>query len=125
MLGQLLRQAGYLTHEFRPVATEKLVQAVSRYNPSIVCISSIAPFAVADARLLCRRLRASTAMPDVEIVMGFWSLESNIAEQRLGPGCQGAVVTSLAEAVKRIRELNPSPISPDASAESPLQKLSV
>jgi predicted PurR-regulated permease PerM len=125
MLGQLLRQDGYFTHEFRPGATEKLVQAVSHYKPGIVCISSIAPFAVADARLLCRRLRASACMPDVQIVMGLWSLENSTAEQRLGPGYQGAVVTNLSEAVKRIRELTHSPGEPDASAESPLQKLTV
>jgi predicted PurR-regulated permease PerM len=104
MLAQLLRQAGYRVRVFRPgVVPEGMIMAVSREECGIACISSISPFAVGEARLLCKRLRATIS--GLQIVMGLWNFEGNAARQRLGPGCSGLVTTTLSEALEQIRRL--------------------
>jgi predicted PurR-regulated permease PerM len=104
MLAQLLRQAGYRARVFRPgVVPEGMIMAVAREECGIACISSISPFAIGEARLLCKRLRATIS--GLQIVMGLWSFESDAARQRLGPGFSGLVTTTLSDALEQIRRL--------------------
>jgi predicted PurR-regulated permease PerM len=103
MLSQLLRQAGITSREIRSAPSERTVQSIQRIGTKLVCISSISTSSVAEARILCRRLRANTE--ELRIVMGFWSIDSSVAQQRLGAGCISPVVATLAEAVIRVRQL--------------------
>jgi hypothetical protein len=80
-----------------------MIMAVVREECGIACISSISPFAIGEARLLCKRLRASIS--GLPIVMGLWNFESDVARQRLGPGCSGVVTTTLSDALEQIRRL--------------------
>ena len=102
MLAQLLRQAGSTTRMFKAGLPEAMLPELSRGDYGIVCVSSISPFSVSEARSLCKRLRASAS--GLQIVMGFWSLETNTARQRLGPACPGSVAATLSEALAQVRE---------------------
>lgn len=108
MLAQLLRQAGYRAREFRAGALEDVFLAVSRQDCGIVCISSISPFAVGEARLLCKRLRASVS--GLQIVMGLWNFEIGSARQRLGPSCSALVTTTLSDTLEQIHRIADSPL---------------
>jgi hypothetical protein len=103
MLSQVLHQGGCRARALRAATAEKLALTASRFDTNIVCVSAISPFAGGEARMLCRKLRAS--MSNAQVVMGMWNLDSNAAQQKLGPGCPGPVATSFSEAVEQIRKL--------------------
>jgi predicted PurR-regulated permease PerM len=115
MLAQLLQQEGVDSRVVRAGLPESLLPELSRGDYGIVCVSSISPFSVSEARTLCKTLRASGS--GLRMVMGFWSLESNAAKQRLGAGCPGSVVATLSEALAQVRELS-QPSVPASVAES-------
>jgi len=102
MLSQLLGLAGIASRAIRAASSEKTVQSIQRIGTKAVCISSISTSSVAEARILCRRLRASA--PELHIVMGFWNIDSSVVPQRLGAGCIAPVVSTLAEAIGEIRQ---------------------
>ena len=112
MLVQLLEQSGIGSRQFRADLSDADLTELSKNGYAAVCISSISPFAMGEARWLCRRLRAGvSALP---VVIGLWSFESNRARQRLGPACSGLVATTLADALAQIRQL----VHPGAPAET-------
>ncbi|MGA9507415.1 MAG: AI-2E family transporter [Candidatus Sulfotelmatobacter sp.] len=112
MLIQLLQQSGLPASQFRAELTDAALAQLSQDGYAAVCISSISPFAVGEARSVCRRLRSGvSALP---VVIGLWSFESNRARQRLGPACSGLVSITLSDALAQIRQLT----QPNAPAES-------
>ena len=123
MLAQLLHQSGFPARQFRAELTDADFVQLLQGEYATVCISSISPFAVGEARLLCRRLR--TGVSPLPVVIGLWSFESNRARQRLGPSCSGQVSTTLSDALAQIRQLaqpnspaEPLPESSDAQRTS-------
>ncbi|MGB7600110.1 MAG: AI-2E family transporter [Candidatus Sulfotelmatobacter sp.] len=115
MLVQLLQRSGIRSHQLRADPSDDALADISRGSYAAVCISSISPFAVGEARSLCRRMRAGvSALP---VVIGLWSFESNRARQRLGPACSGLVSTTLSDALAQIRQL----AEPNSPAETPAQ----
>ena len=107
MLAQLLQQAGYRARQLSASATENLLLAVSQLDCSVACISSISPFAMGEARALCKKLRGTDSR--LPVVIGVWSFESSVAKQRLGSACSGLVTTTLTDALGQIRQLaNPA-----------------
>ena len=102
MLSQLLREAGFPSRIVRAGSTDRKVQLTQHAGAKVVCISSISSSSVAEARMLCRRLRVSAS--DLQIIMGFWNIESNVARQRLGAGCISPVAGTLAQAVREVRQ---------------------
>lgn len=103
MIAHLLRQAGLHASDFLAGPASETVQALARYKCTVACVSSISASSVGEARTLCKRLRVSAA--GVRIVMGLWNFESATGRQRIGPGCAGAVVTTVSEALAEIRRL--------------------
>jgi predicted PurR-regulated permease PerM len=106
MLAQLLRQAG--NKQVRSIAIgsmEDMLKQVEQIGSRIVCVSALPPFAVGQARTLCKRLRAR--LPDVALVVGLWGFSGGVprAEQRVGPTTANAVCTNLSEAMLQIRRL--------------------
>lgn len=110
MLTQLLHQAGFHSYDFEAGPASETVSALARYKCTVACVSSISPLAVSGARTLCKRLRVTSAA--MQLVMGLWNFESTLGKQRLGPGCSGLVVTTIAEALSQIRLLA-DPNAPD------------
>ncbi|MFZ0294683.1 MAG: AI-2E family transporter [Candidatus Sulfotelmatobacter sp.] len=112
MLVQLLQQSGIRCYQFRPDPPDANLVKLSQGGYAAVCISSISPFAVGEARSLCRRLRSGVST--LPVVIGLWSFESNRARQRLGPACSGLVSTTLSDALAQVRQL----AEPTAPAET-------
>jgi predicted PurR-regulated permease PerM len=105
MLSQLLRQSGNGVH-YLPIGTvDDMLEQVSRGNYRIACVSALPPFAVGQARSLCKRLRAR--FPDLAIVVGLWDFAGGVpkAQERVGPSCTDAVATTLTEAMLQVRRL--------------------
>ncbi|MGA8764328.1 MAG: hypothetical protein WB562_15785, partial [Candidatus Sulfotelmatobacter sp.] len=111
MLAQLLRRAGYRACDLKAGAIEDMAAAVSQQDCTIVCVSSLPPFASGQARSLCKRLQAS--LPGVPILLGLWNLEGGIpaARERLGPACSSMVTTTLADALEQIHRLADSGVA--------------
>jgi predicted PurR-regulated permease PerM len=106
MLAQLLRQAGYDAAHLAIGTVDEMLEQVSRSGCPIVCVSALPPFAVGQARSLCKRLEAK--FPKLLIVIGLWRFRGGVpnAQERVGPGCSDAVVTSLSEALLQVRRLS-------------------
>jgi len=106
MLAQLLRQAGHQqTRDIAIGSVEDMLKQVEQIAPHIICVSALPPFAVGQARSLCKRLRAR--LPEVPLVVGLWGFSGGVprAEQRVGPSTADAVCTNLTEAMLQIRKL--------------------
>jgi hypothetical protein len=103
MLAQMLRHAGFRAREWKSVAAEEIAAEVSRSAIDILCISALPPFAVGQARLLCKRLSASR--PALRIVVGLWNIEGGAAraQERIGCGPGGVVATTLAEVLAEVQ----------------------
>lgn len=110
MLAQLLRQAGNKQVQYIAIGTvEDMLKQVEQIGCQIACVSALPPFAVGQARTLCKRLRAR--LHDVAIVVGLWGFSGGVsrAEQRVGPTTADAVCTNLTEAMLQIRKLSEAP----------------
>jgi len=106
MLAQLLHQAG--NKQARHIAIgsmEDMLKQVEEIGSQVICVSALPPFAVGQARTLCKRLRAR--LHNVSLVVGLWGFSGGVprAEQRVGPAAADAVCTSLADAMLQIRRL--------------------
>jgi predicted PurR-regulated permease PerM len=108
MLNQLLRQAGIGASCLSIGAVDDMLQQVSQGGFRIVCVSALPPFAVGQARSLCKRLRAK--FPELAIVVGLWGFAGGVsrAQERIGPACTDGVGTTLAEAILQVRRLSQS-----------------
>jgi predicted PurR-regulated permease PerM len=125
MLTDLLRQAGNNSSCISIGAVEDMLAQVQLGGFQIVCVSALPPFAVGQARSLCKRLRAR--FPDLVIIVGLWQFAGGVskAQERIGASCSDAVATSLSEALLQIRRLaqaSPSPKSLITPVEKSLNK---
>ena len=120
MLADLLRKAGNNSSSIAIGAVDDMLAQVQLGGFEIVCVSALPPFAVGQARSLCKRLRAR--FPNLVIVVGLWQFAGGVpkAQERVGPSCTDAVATSLSEALLQIRRLAQSP--PPQSLKIPREK---
>lgn len=119
MLAQLLRQSGYNARYLAIGTVDDMLEQVAQGRFKIICISALPPFAVGQARSLCKRTHAR--FHDVEIVVGLWGFAGGVprAQDRVGPGCTDAVATSLAEALIQIGRLSGRSSHDQSHRESP------
>ena len=106
MLAQLLRRAGNKQARHIAIGTvEDMLKQVTESGSDIVVVSALPPFAVGQARSLCKRLRARLTEP--ALVVGLWGFSGGVprAQQRVGPATADAVSTTLTEAILQIRRL--------------------
>lgn len=106
MLAQLLRQAGNNNSRFLSIGTvDSMLDNVAQGDFQIACVSALPPFAVGQARSLCKRLR--NRFPALAIIVGLWGFAGGTpkAQQRVGARCTDAVATTLSEALLHIRRL--------------------
>ena len=98
MLEQLLTRAG---HRARSIPIGSVAEMLEKIAPDdrVVCLSALPPFAVGQARSLCRRLR--DLHPELTIIIGLWNFEWGVAkaQERIGAGCSNLVATTLAQAI--------------------------
>ena len=106
MLAQLMRRAGNEHCQYLPIGTvEDMLAQVEYGKYQIACVSALPPFAVGQARSLCKHLRARC--PNIEVIVGLWGFAGGVpkAQERVGPTCTDAVCTNLPEALLQIRRL--------------------
>ena len=106
MFAQLLRQAGCGATSLAIGTVEHMLEQVAQGGYRVACVSALPPFAVGQARSLCKRLHAR--FPDLAIVVGLWGFSGGVpkAQERVGSNCTDAVATSLSEALLQVRRLS-------------------
>jgi hypothetical protein len=121
MLTDLLRQAGNNSSCISIGAVDDMLAQVQLGGFQIVCVSALPPFAVGQARSLCKRLHAR--FPDLAIIVGLWQFVGGVskAQERVSSSCSDAVATSLTEALLQIRRLAQAP-KPQSSLKTPVEK---
>ena len=106
MLAQLLQRAGATNVRALPIDTvENMLTQVERGQFVIACISALPPFAVGQARSLCKRLHGR--FPDLTVIVGLWGFAGGVpkAQERIGTACTEAVCTNFSEAFFQIQKL--------------------
>ena len=106
MLSQLLQKAGATNVRALPIDTvENMLTQVERGQCTIACISALPPFAVGQARSLCKRLHGR--FPDLTVIVGLWGFAGGVpkAQERIGTACTDAVCTNFSEAFFQIQKL--------------------
>jgi predicted PurR-regulated permease PerM len=103
MFAQLLREAGYHADSLTIGTVEGMLEQAAQRKYDVVCVSALPPFAVAQARSLCKRLRAK--FPNMRILLGVWKFGGGVpkAQERVGASCTDAVVTTLSEGLMQVR----------------------
>jgi predicted PurR-regulated permease PerM len=108
MAAQLLERLGCDTHCLPATPRANLLNELATYSPQVAIVSALPPFAVGQARSLCKRLRQR--QPDLKILLGLWNFEGGTAaaQNRVGPGVADLVVTSLQQGVSHLVEIRPN-----------------
>jgi predicted PurR-regulated permease PerM len=103
MLAQLLERASHGVLSL-PVGSpvEEILTNLMPEPQDVVCISALPPFAFAQARTLCQRIRIH--LPQIRILAGIWGFAGDLdkAKERFGSTRPDRVVGSLAQAVEQI-----------------------
>ena len=99
------------------VLASEIAAAVVQKNPSLVCISAVAPGGLAQARYLCKRLRALSS--EMKIVVGRWAFAGDIDRIRESLTAAGAdqVGRSLCQTRDQITNLRPFIAYADAATQ--------
>lgn len=104
MLAQLLVRLGCEVRHLPVTPRANLLNELATYAPEIAVISALPPFAVGQARSLCKRLRQR--QPNLKLLVGLWNFEGGAAkaQDRVGPNVADRIVTSLQQAVSLLAE---------------------
>ena len=116
MLTNILRRSSVENAAFLPIGTvDDMLDAVGRGAFDVACVSALPPFAVGQARSLCKRLQAR--FPNLKVVVGLWGFNGGVvkAQERVGQSCTDAVCTNLTEAVLQIHKLSVRAVQPNAT----------
>jgi predicted PurR-regulated permease PerM len=121
MLAQLLERAGHGVLSL-PVASpvEEILTNLLPEPQDVVCISAVPPFAFAQARTLCQRIRMH--LPQIRIVAGIWGFTGDLdkAKDRFGSTRPDRIVASLAQAVEQISDWHNATLASESAASSAL-----
>lgn len=98
MLAQVLRRSGQDVQSIANGFLEDMLAGVKQFQPDVLFISAVPPFAITHARSLCRKVQRK--YPDMKTIVGLWSatVDQKNIQQRLGPECSKYVVHTIAEA---------------------------
>ena len=119
MLAQLLEQAGNKTLQLPSTAlSDEILRRLSEETETVICVSALPPFAFAETRALCQRVRQR--LPRNRILVGLWdpALDAERIRERLSTCRPDRVVTNLAQAVLQIREWQGMMVSAEFAAKS-------
>jgi predicted PurR-regulated permease PerM len=120
MLAQLLEQGGNRTLQLPSRAlSDEILSRLAEETETVICISALPPFAFADTRALCQRIRHR--LPHNRIVVGLWdpALETERIRERLSTCRPDRVVTNLAETLNIIREWQGQGLYPELAIPGP------
>jgi hypothetical protein len=104
MLAQLLECRGHKTLLLPAAAvSSEILARLAEERETIICISALPPFAFAHARTLCEQVRRR--LPNNRILVGLWraSGDREVIRERFGGARPDAVVTTLGQALRSMR----------------------
>ncbi len=119
MLAQILEQAGNRTLQLPSITlTDEILSRLAEESETVICISALPPFAFAETRALCQKLRQR--LPRNRIVVGLWdaALDADRVRERLASCRPDRVVTNLAQALQQVREWQGQVFSPELASRS-------
>jgi CheY-like chemotaxis protein len=102
MLEHVLRQGGYNLKAVALGSRNDMLQTLQDQHADILFISALPPFALMQARSLCRR--AHRRFPDLKIVLGLWGspIEIDQLQERIGLDCFDSVITNIRQAESQL-----------------------
>ncbi len=119
MLAQLLERAGHGVLSL-PVGSpiEEILTNLLPEPQDVVCISALPPFAFAQARALCQRIRIH--LPQIRILAGIWGHPGDLdkAKERFGSSHPDRVVSSFAQAVEQISDWHNATLASEPAPRS-------
>jgi len=122
MLGQLLEKQGIAARVVPSdaVATENIFK-LDVTDVDMVCLSYLEAGGFTNARYLARRLRRT--LPNAQILVGFWTLTEEAAENRNALRESGAdrVLTSLRQAAEQVTMAKESSLRAATHGQSDIQ----
>lgn len=101
-------------------SSDECLDELKRQNIAVVCISSVPPSGLRQARYLCRRIRS--ALPNVKLVIGTWCHKNdlNAIKNQLASCSPDGVATTMKQAMEQItaataitQEMAPAPVPAD------------
>lgn len=116
MLSQLLERRGHQGMLLPPAGlSEELLSRMAEAPNTVLCISAVPPFAFARTRRLAQSLREG--LPKNPIIVCLWGEIGDIEmiRGRFGNARPDAIVTSLRDALTRVRELDAKNAAPAQS----------
>ena len=118
MLAQLLQRSGFAARPI-PIGTmADMLTQVSNPDVRVVCVSALPPFALGQARSLCKRLRA--LLPNLRIILCLWNPNSTLRTQEpVRADWADAVCGTLAECMVQVKLVS----QPVASSEEIVSEL--
>jgi hypothetical protein len=113
LLAQLLERQGHRAQSIPIGTTAGMLSQVAEFNPGVVCISALPPFAVNHARALYTKLRSQS--PDLHIVICLWQFEGDPHEAAIRLKLAGGhgFFTTLPQVLQHI-SFRPQTITPGA-----------
>lgn len=112
MVRRLLEPAGYRMEVSAPaMLTAEVVGWVQQHGAGLLCIGTVAPGGLSQARLLCKRLRAQ--YPALKIVVGRFGLHDEMEADRrhlLAAGADHVEIT-VADTQRVLVQLRPPPLA--------------
>lgn len=119
MLAQLLERGGHGVVSL-PVGSpfEEILAHLPPEPQDVICISALPPFAFAQARALCQRIRLH--LPHIRILVGIWGFNGDLdkAKERFGSARPDRVVTSLAQAIEQVSEWHNATLAAEPALEA-------
>jgi predicted PurR-regulated permease PerM len=105
LLSQLLRNDGIECHSVPVGTSAEMMSAITEFNPDVVCISALPPFAIEYARNLYRKVRSQ--FPDVDIVVCLWHFGGDLEKmhRRLQVVDGHCVLATLPEAIQHVNRV--------------------
>jgi predicted PurR-regulated permease PerM len=103
MLVQLMEQASHQTLQLSALVSDEILDALANEPNTVIFISALPPFAFAQARTLCQRVRSH--LPLNRIVIGLWNPSEDpdgaheFTVERFGNGKPTVVVNTMTRAV--------------------------
>jgi predicted PurR-regulated permease PerM len=120
MLSQLLEQAGNRTLQLPSSAlSDEILGRLAQEADTVICVSALPPFAFAETRALCQRIRHK--LPRNRMVVGLWdpAIDAERIRERLSTCRPDRVVTNLAQAVTQVRDWQTQSLAAEYALRAP------
>jgi predicted PurR-regulated permease PerM len=120
MLAQLLEQADNRTLQLASSAlSDEILARLAEETETVICVSALPPFAFAETRALCQRVRQR--LPRNRMIVGLWdaALDADRIRERLSTCRPDRVVTNFAQAVAQVREWEEQRGFPELALQTP------